>query len=419
MLRRATGPTSLELPFSTRTGRRFPTGVMAAAALDRSGTPIGLRWIVRDVTVEQRAQQEIREVNADLEVRVAQRAAELEDAYRAQDEDRKRLRRLLERLHEGVVAVDHGLRIEFANQEARRILSPAPLSVGDSLPEPWEELSLAEFAAALFAPGAVTSEERVRPGEGAATYSVVGIPAEGTDAALLVLADISEAERRERAQRDFVTNAAHELRTPLAVITSAIEVLQGGAKELPVERERFLEHIERQAARLTRLARALLVLARAQGGDEPPRLELIELEPLLEEAAASFEPAVGVAVEVDCPGTLAIVANRDLAAQALASLASNAGKYTREGKIVLGARRDGDRVAIEVCDTGPGIPRAERELVLRRFYRGEREGDGFGLGLSIASEAVRALGGELELDSETGRGTTARITLPAAELVNT
>ena len=88
---------------------------------------------------------------------------------------------------------------------------------------------------------------------------------------LIVLDDLTEQERRELAEREFVTNAAHELRTPLTTIIGAVEVLQAGAKDDPVERDRFLAHIEREAERLARLARALLTLARAHAGQERPR----------------------------------------------------------------------------------------------------------------------------------------------------
>src|SRR5207302_6082312 len=116
--------------------------------------------------------------------------------------------------------------------------------------------------------------------------ALVGIPAQPEgDTVLIVLDDLSEEERRELAEREFVTNAAHELRTPLTTIIGAVEVLQAGAKEHPAERDRFLAHIEREAARLARLAHALLSLARAHAGEEHPRLEPTLLEPLLREVA--------------------------------------------------------------------------------------------------------------------------------------
>ena len=240
----------------------------------------------------------------------------------------------------------------------------------------------------------------------------------GIVAAVAVFTDVTERERRTRTEREFVTNAAHELRTPLAAISSAVEVLQAGAKDVPEERDRFLDHIDRECGRLARLTTSLLSLARAQGGIEAPRLDLVELCPLLEQLAADARPAQAVVVEADCPADLVVVANRDLLEQALVNLVSNAARHTREGSIALAGRSDGERkVTVEIRDTGPGIADEERARVTERFYRGS-DGDGFGLGLAIAEEAVRALGGELELESDLGRGTVARVVLPAARLVS-
>jgi two-component system, OmpR family, phosphate regulon sensor histidine kinase PhoR len=229
---------------------------------------------------------------------------------------------------------------------------------------------------------------------------------------LIVLDDLSEEERRELAEREFVTNAAHELRTPLTTIIGAVEVLQAGAKDHPAERDRFLAHIEREAARLARLARALLTLARARAGQEQPRVEAVSLASLLDEVADGLRPRDEVAVEVDCPPELLASVNRDLLEQALRNLGENAVKHTPSGRIVLRARAAGTSVLVEVEDTGVGMSADTQQHVFDRFYRGQdRDPEGFGLGLAIVWQAVRTLGGRLELDSALGRGTRVRITL--------
>ena len=214
-------------------------------------------------------------------------------------------------------------------------------------------------------------------------------------------------------QREFATNAAHELRTPLASIVTAVEMLQTGAKDEPPTRDEFLEVIARESARLTRLTRALLVLARAGARDELPSLGAVPVAPLLEQVAASLPRRQGVEVGVDCPSLLAIVGDADLLEQALSSVAQNAVQHTDAGRVTMRGRRENGSVVIEVADTGSGIPAPDRARIFDRFYRaGDRDG-GFGLGLSIAREAVRTLGGEIELESEQSVGTTVRITLPA------
>jgi two-component system phosphate regulon sensor histidine kinase PhoR len=233
--------------------------------------------------------------------------------------------------------------------------------------------------------------------------------------ALAIFQDVSTQEQSERAERDFVTNAAHELQSPLAAIVSAIEVLQAGAKDGP-QRDVFLGHIERAADRLARLVRALLILARTQSGLEAPRDELVALCPLLAEVSSVLTLSPAVELELDCPDDLAVVTNRELVEQALVNLAENAAKQTRTGRILLRARESpGARVEVTVADTGPGIPATDRLRVFERFYRSDRSpSQGFGLGLAIVRAVADALEGEVELDSAPGAGTTVTLRIPNA-----
>ncbi len=248
---------------------------------------------------------------------------------------------------------------------------------------------------------------------------LAGVAAEGGPALLLLTArDVTERRRHERAEREFVANAAHELLTPLTAMNAAIDVLQSGAKETPVERDAFLADLEREVERLGRLAYTLLVLARVQATAGSLRVQPVELSPLVHEIAASIRPSEGVEIDVVCPAELAVLAERDLLERAIANLAANAAAHTSRGRIVIAGRRgENGSAEIEVCDTGPGMPPDERERAFERFYRaGARGGEGFGLGLAIVREAVRALNGTVAIESEPGVGTVVRLTLPAAEV---
>jgi two-component system phosphate regulon sensor histidine kinase PhoR len=341
---------------------------------------------------------------------------QLRRSFRQIEGERDRLRLLLERLHEGVVTVDGELNVQFANAEARRVLG-GRLTEGDPLPDPWPGFSLRDFAAQLFEGDSSLAQAHVTPDEERA-LTVVGIPAQPEgDTVLIVLDDLSEQERRELAEREFVSNAAHELRTPLTTIIGAVEVLQAGAKDDPVERDRFLAHIERESARLARLARALLTLARAHAGQEQPRGEPVALRPLLQEVADDLRPVAGVAVEVDCPEELWAVVNRDLLEQALRNLGENAAKHTQGGRVVLRAYVGGNTLRVEVEDTGVGMSSDTQRHVFDRFYRGkDRDAEGFGLGLAIVRQTVRSLDGRIELDSAPGKGTRVRIVLDHARV---
>ena len=337
--------------------------------------------------------------------------AQLEELFGALEQDRDRLERLLDRLNEGVLVIDRDLRVEFANGHARALLGPGGhLQTSSLSPTALEDLQ--GLARDLFT---TRLPSHVRIADGERTLVVAGIPpTAGGENAIIVVEDETERARNERVQREFATNAAHELRTPLASIVTAVEMLQTGAKDEPAERDEFLEVIARESARLTRLTRALLLLARAGAREELPHLGAVPVAPLLEQVAASLPRRQGVVVGVDCPSQLAIVGDADLLEQALSSVATNAVQHTSSGHVMMRGRRDKGCVVFEVADTGQGIPAHERTRIFERFYRaGDRDG-GFGLGLSIAHEAVRTLGGEIELESEQSVGTTVRITLATA-----
>ena len=352
-----------------------------------------------------------------LAVTIDRMRSRLRESITTLESERDRLRTLFEQLQDGVIAVNPALEVELANRTARRMFAGARLAEGEPLPEPWPEIELRPLAARLFERGAGVSQARV-VAEHERTYALAGIPGGyGADLALLVVADVSAQERRERAEREFVANAAHELRTPLTAIAGAVEAIQLGAKQDPADLDRFLAVIDRQTTRLGRLVRALLALARAQTRQEPLQLGPVPLRPLLDEALEGLELRDGVQIDVSCPAQLTALGQRGLLEQVVGNLAANAAKHTQHGRVQLAAHAAGrDTVQIEVTDTGPGISPSDQERVFDRFYQSRAErGNGFGLGLAIVREAVRALGGLIEIDSAPGRGTVIRVTLAAAE----
>jgi signal transduction histidine kinase len=309
---------------------------------------------------------------------------------------------LVEMIPAGIAILGAQGSVLFANEQARQLL-------------PWGPRL--DAALVRIRAGERISDERFEVDIDGETglVDVSGTPIQIGDGAFVGVAflarDVTHRERRARAERDFVTNAAHELQTPIAAITSAIEVLQRGAKEHRAERDRFLAHIEHATDRLTRLTEALLILARAQAGDEAPRSEIVSLRPLLESVALSLS-GDGV-VDVSCAPDLAAVANPRLLEQAIVNLGQNALKHAR-GRVALSAEPIDGSVRIDVRDHGPGIDPAEAGLVFDRFYRRDEAG-GFGLGLAIVRETVDALRGELELDSSPD-GTRVSISLPGARV---
>ena len=373
------------------------------------------------------------EAKAGLDERGDVRRQELAAASEALARERAQFEAVFRQMPGGIVVADApSERILLANDEARAVFGVEPGAAvavrgytGYSRAGTAYATDDWPLVRALRRGETVDAEliEMRRDDGSSRVVEVSASPVRGVDgtivAGVVTFHDVTDRERRERAEREFVQNAAHQLRTPLAAITSAIEVLQGGAKEDPVARDRFLGHIERESHRLARLARALLVLARAQTAQEAPALDVLELEPLLQGIASGIQGGASMPITVDCEPGAAAIANRDLTEEALSSLLSNAIRYTESGGIVLSARTSGSTVTIAVADTGSGIPPEVRQRLFGRFVRGEGTDGGFGLGLAIAHQAVSAMRGSLEVDEQPGGGTVARLTLRAAKVLTT
>jgi signal transduction histidine kinase len=316
--------------------------------------------------------------------------------------------RFFHRFPDGVIGLGADRRVQFANSRAQQLLDGSALEVG----APLSLQTLAQFAdVVLKAPEDVLTTRLALPD--GRVLRVSGLGPQGAEPAMLILADVTAHEHQDRAMREFLRNAAHQLRTPLTAIATAVDVLQAGAKDVPAERDRFLEHIETHSERLIRIARGLLVLARAQSG-EPMQLEIVDVNLLLEELAAEAKPRPDVEISVECEPGLAALAVGDLLHEALAALVDNAVEYTQAGNIRLTAEGHDGKIGVSVADSGAGIHPEHRERIFEPFYRPSAEGRGFGLGLAIAAEAARAMEGELTID-EARAGASFTISLTAAE----
>jgi two-component system phosphate regulon sensor histidine kinase PhoR len=304
-----------------------------------------------------------------------------------------------------VIGLNNERRIISINPRARQLLGDSALRMGKVLPAG----PLGDFAERVVSLPAVAQTTRVELTDGR-TLRATGLGLRGSEPAFVILEDVTSEERQNQVMREFVRNAAHQLRTPLTGIATAVEVLQAGAKDDPVERDRFLAHVETHAQRLIRIARGLLVLARAQSG-EHLRLEFVELRPLFEELAAQAQPQPGVEISIECDPALAVLAERDLAHEVLAALIDNAVQHTHEGLIRLTAEEVDGRVLIAVSDTGgAGVLPEHRDHIFEPFYRPHASGEGFGLGLAIAAQATKAMDGELAVeDADHGARFTIRL----------
>jgi signal transduction histidine kinase len=222
---------------------------------------------------------------------------------------------------------------------------------------------------------------------------------------------LARLQAGQAAQRQFVADASHELRSPLSTIVAALDLVHG-RDERDAAR---LAAMRADAERLARLVDDLLLLARADERGLSPRSDEVDLDELLyaEELRLRSTADVAVAVRVEA---VRLVGDRSQLGRVVRNLVDNAVRHAG-GSIRLGLRRDGGDAVLEVADDGPGIPAADRERVFDRFVRLDagraRAVGGAGLGLAIVAEVVTAHGGRVEALDAPGGGALLRVTLPA------
>jgi two-component system phosphate regulon sensor histidine kinase PhoR len=239
---------------------------------------------------------------------------------------------------------------------------------------------------------------------------------------VVVLHDLTEVERVEQTRRDFIANVSHELRTPLTSIQGYAEtLLEPGVQ--PSQGREFLEIIQKNAARMTRLTEDLLTLARVESGEKEFAFVSVTASQLLMETLQSFREIArgrGVELGIERSTERCVSADVDAIQQVLANLVDNALKYGGSGgQVFLGACDTDGSVEFYVRDLGAGIASEHLSRLFERFYRVDkarsRESGGTGLGLAIAKHIILAHGGTIRAESRLGHGATFVFTLPASQ----
>ena len=244
---------------------------------------------------------------------------------------------------------------------------------------------------------------------------------------ILTLHDVTALKRSEQMRADFIANAGHELKTPLAALIGFIETLLGPARDDPLARERFLAIMHEQARRMARLVDDLLSLSRIELNEHVAPTGCVALAPVIEEVSRGLElRAAERGVRIACtlpPDLPSVQGDRDELAQIFQNLLDNAIKYCRpHTKVsVSGKAGSGTEVAlvrVAVTDQSEGIPAAHLPRLTERFYRVDtarsRELGGTGLGLAIVKHVLNRHRGRLEITSRIGQGSTFTVWLRAA-----
>ena len=231
-----------------------------------------------------------------------------------------------------------------------------------------------------------------------------------------------QVEATQRAQRDFVANVSHDLKTPLTSIRGFSQALLDGAAATPEAKANAARVIHEEAEHMRRMVDELLVLARFDAGQVVMARDPVELGPLLRRCVEKLTPqaqTVEVALELDAPEQLLVTGDGDRLAQVFVNLLDNGIAHTPAGgKVALAARRVDAEQAVEVTvtDTGEGIPAEALPRIFERFYqvdKSRRRSRGTGLGLTIAKEIVEAHSGTITVESVVGLGARFAVRLPA------
>ncbi len=230
-----------------------------------------------------------------------------------------------------------------------------------------------------------------------------------------LLARLHDAFARER---QFISDASHELKTPLTSINANAQLLlRWGDRDETVRRE-SLETIQRESAVLAEMVNGMLTLAKADRGDAIPR-EPLSLRYIAQEAvrnASQRAAAKGLTLDVDGPAALIVEGDEHLVRQLIANLIDNAIKFTPSGAVMVRLGGDAAHAWVDIADTGPGIPESELPYIFDRFFRADkarsRDVPGTGLGLAIVRSIARVHGASVDARNRAQGGAVFRVTFP-------
>jgi two-component system phosphate regulon sensor histidine kinase PhoR len=338
---------------------------------------------------------------------------------------------VLDTMTDGVMVVDDKLRVVITNRALRETLLLAPARHGKPLRDAIAEPGLhAAFSAVLAGDGPRTVAYTHR-GFQDRVLDVLVRPLPDHEywghRAIGVFRDVTERQEVERLLRDFIANASHELRTPVAAILGYAETLAETPPQDPETLQRFYATLYRHAGRLSTLLGQLLDLNQLEAHTWHLHAEPVDLQSVLGAVVqqhAEAAQAAGLSIQLTVSAALQASVDRAALGIVLGNLLQNAIKYTPPGggriEIKARAERDGKRVRIAVLDSGIGIAAVDQERVFERFYRVDqgrsRRTGGVGLGLSIVRDLVQQMGGRIELSSQVGKGSTFTLLLPRADI---
>lgn len=369
---------------------------------------------------------------ASLATAMDQMAVQLDDTINTIIRQRNQLETVFSSMVEAVIAVDREERIISINDATAQLFGVKRQDTqGKLIQEVIRNTALQEQIERILATGKPFEDEIVlESSTNGDTYLHTNVVTlqngdSETIGALLVLNDVTRLRILENMRSEFVANVSHELRTPITSIRGYVETLLDGALDEREDAEKFLEIVLHQSEQLEEIIDDLLALSRIEreAKDSQIDFELLPLRTVLEEAIEYCRPKASennITMRLDCPEDLVIDLNPTLLEQAVVNLLHNSVTYSEAGQEVLVTAAmieaaGKKKVQISIKDSGIGIAEEHLPRLFERFYRSDRarsrkEG-GTGLGLAIVKHIVQAHGGQVEVESTVGEGSTFHIIL--------
>lgn len=358
----------------------------------------------------------------------------VERSQEQSESERRRLDSVLSHMTDGVIATDRHGNVIILNQMA---LSFLDIKEKEAVNKPITKiLGLADDVSAQELIGN-QQEMMITVNEGTpdemilhASFSLIRRVTGFVSGAVCVLHDVTEQQKNENEQRQFVSNISHELRTPLTSLRAYIEALNNGAWKDPEIAPQFLEVTQEETERMIRMINDLLSLSRMDRGVAKMDLEWVNFNDFLSHVLNRFDMIVKKDAEKGQEGEKKYsikrkITNQDLwveidtdqMMQVIDNIMNNAIKYSPDGGVItVGLSQSQNQIILSISDQGLGIPKKDLNKIFDRFYRVDkarsREQGGTGLGLAIAKEIVEAHKGRIWADSQEGKGSTFYISLP-------
>ncbi|MFW5694917.1 MAG: ATP-binding protein [Alkalispirochaeta sp.] len=342
------------------------------------------------------------------------------------DDQRRETEEVLNMIREPLLVLDDATRILRVNDAATVLAAAKPEAcLGRTVLEVFRNSQLDQFVRAIVDERVSEETRVVVHGSTERHLQVWGvrIPSERgmlSGNAFVLIRDVTPEYERERVRRDFVANVSHELKTPLTMIQGAVETLSDIDSAHDDDRRQFEQMIRSHAQRMSAIVEDLLNLARIEQSDSAATTTPTAICPMLSAIIRTEEqlrPDPHASITAACDDDVTWPIDRSLMELAVRNLVNNALAYTPAGgSVCVEAYIQSQILYITVTDTGIGIPAADIPRVFERFYRGDRsrsrDRGGTGLGLSLVQHVARVHGGEVEIDSAVGIGSTFTLKIP-------